>query len=153
MTDQPQQQRRREFHGHCPDSGPSPTYRSYASMLDRCTNENSVRWSYYGARGIAVCDRWLGSFTFFLADLGERPEGKTLDRIDGQGHYAPSNCRWATPVTQARNRRSTKLTMQAAREIRRQHASGEGGYRTIAARFGVTFSNVRDVVKGKTWIE
>jgi hypothetical protein len=92
----------------------SPTYISWHSMVWRCTKPSNKRWKHYGGRGITVCDRWNpeqgGGFEEFLADMGERPEGKTLDRIDVDGHYEPSNCRWATAKQQANNKRPKALT-------------------------------------------
>ena len=91
-------------HGHVGPDVPSPTYHSWQAMRQRCTNPNTVAWKYYGARGIRVCERWQ-TFVNFLADMGERPAGKTLDRIDCDGNYEPGNCRWATQAEQIRNRR------------------------------------------------
>jgi hypothetical protein len=95
----------RTKHGHTSrDGGVSPTYTSWRSMRDRCTNPKDNRYYLYGIR---VCDRWLHSFENFLADMGERPSGMTLDRYpDKNGNYEPGNVRWATPKQQAANRRT-----------------------------------------------
>lgn len=77
-------------------------------MKTRCLNAKQQRYSDYGGRGIRVCARWLKSFENFLADLGERPPGKTLDRINNDGDYEPGNCRWATSSEQQRNRRAKR---------------------------------------------
>src|SRR5262249_4309290 len=87
-------------HGHARGEQ-SPTYRSWLHMLTRCKDGRNP---HYGGRGITVCDPWPG-FENFLADMGERPPGKSLDRVDVEGHYAPENCRWATQSEQVRNRR------------------------------------------------
>lgn len=92
-------------HGHSAYRQPSsPTYVSWAQMKQRCTNPNHVSYKYYGAKGVTVCPQW-DSFVGFLADMGIRPEEKSLDRIDPTGNYVPENCRWATAVEQRANRR------------------------------------------------
>jgi hypothetical protein len=83
----------------------TPTYRSWLHMKERCTNSRCHAYASYGGRGITVCERWSASFENFLADMGKRPDGKTLDRIDNDGNYEPSNCRWATASEQRRNQR------------------------------------------------
>jgi hypothetical protein len=95
-----------KIHGQAIRDG-TPTYRSWGAMKTRCYNPNSDRYPSYGARGIKVCDRWRDSFVNFFADMGERPEGKTLGRFGDKGDYEPGNVQWMTPAEQAANRYRT----------------------------------------------
>lgn len=95
----------------------NPAYESWRSMRKRCLSPDNHNFEAYGKRGITVCERWRDSFDSFLADMGERPPGTTLDRIDTDGNYEPENCRWATPQTQARNRRNSITVRLGDREI------------------------------------
>ena len=98
-----------------------PLYDIYHDMVSRCSRPTHLRWESYGGRGITVCDRWRDDFWAFVADMGERPEGRTvggraawtLDRIDNDGHYAPDNCRWATGSEQAKNRRDSAYVLRS----------------------------------------
>lgn len=83
----------------------------YSNMKARCYNKNYDFYYRYGGRGIRVCDRWLGKYGFqnFLSDMGDRPEGYQLDRIDNDGNYSPENCRWVDKYTQMGNTSNTKV--------------------------------------------
>lgn len=92
-------------HGHRSGGKFSPTYVSWVGMKQRCNDSKKDNYKYYGGRGIIICDEWQTSFVDFLNDMGERPVGKTIDRIDPNGNYERSNCRWATMSQQYMNKR------------------------------------------------
>ena len=83
-------------------------YQVWTHMLYRCRNPRAKQYPDYGGRGITVCERWM-LFENFLADMGERPKGLSLDRLNNDGNYEPGNCRWATNIQQMRNRRTTRF--------------------------------------------
>jgi len=91
-------------HGMCR----TPEYGTWVRMIRRCTDPNLKHYKDYGGRGISVCERWR-VLDNFLADVGVRPKGTSLDRINNDGNYEPENCRWATHTDQMRNKRSNVL--------------------------------------------
>ena len=103
------------------------TYLAWQRMISRCYCEKTTRYEEWGGRGIAVCERWMTSFENFLADMGKRPPGLSLDRIDGNGNYEPGNCRWSTPTEQAWNRRSTRWITLCGNHLTLKEASARVG--------------------------
>lgn len=95
-------------HRHAAGGRMSPTYQSWTHMKDRCTNPNFNHYHRYGGRGISFDPLWV-TFEAFLADMGERPAGTTLDRRDNDGMYCKDNCQWATRGQQANNRSSNRM--------------------------------------------
>jgi hypothetical protein len=132
------------MHGHTAGKW-SPTYITWSGIVARCTNPKSEQYRWYGARGILICERWR-KFENFLADMGERPPGLTIDRKDSNGHYEPGNCRWASKTVQASNMRSTKLGPLKKLEAAWRVLVGGEKQVAVAASIGVSVFPVWDVV-------
>lgn len=95
-------------HGHSVRDKQNSAYSSWTAMRNRCKNKYHHAYHLYGGRGIGICKRW-NDFESFLEDMGDRPKGMQIDRIDNNGNYEPSNCRWATPKQQSRNRATNRF--------------------------------------------
>lgn len=106
----------------------SSEYRIWIGMRQRCSNPNNSRWEDYGGRGIHVCGRWDADFKAFLEDMGKRPVGTTLDRIDNEGPYSPENCRWATASQQQKNalRKHKRVTVNGREMTLEECAQASG---------------------------
>jgi hypothetical protein len=128
----------------------TPTYVKWLDARKRCFREKDSHFAEYGGRGISMCKRWHDSFEAFLEDMGKCPTGLTLERDDVNGDYAPGNCRWATKLEQARNKRSTVASPEIAAAIRSRCAAGETA-RALAAEYSMSPGNVYFIESGKTW--
>lgn len=140
-------------HGHASRTrGLSPAYKTWRQMLRRCYDMNAVNYDRYGKRGVTVCERWRGpeGFANFLADMGERPEGLTLDRCKGTLEYGPGNCRWANATEQSRNRRSVKLDTMKVRQLRLLAEMGYAGHH-IDRMFGLSRGRAGQILRGNGW--
>lgn len=116
------------------------TYKSWISAHQRCKNPHNHNYPYYGGRGIVVCDRWSGydGFINFLSDMGERPSKEyTLDRIDVNGNYEPSNCRWATKIEQGNNRRNNHILIDNGIEITASQFARKHGLTQSQVFYGI----------------
>jgi len=117
-------------------------------MIRRCTRTNDPRYPDWGGRGITVCERWL-KFPDFLADMGERPPGMTLDRINNDKGYEPGNCRWATPHEQQMNTRLFKLTPEVVAKVKQLRTTGLT-LQAIGIELGLHRDTVSRALTGKT---
>jgi hypothetical protein len=153
-----QNQKRKEQHG----LSAHPLYGTWLEMRRRCRDKNIPSYRNYGGRGICVCQKWDASFTEFLKDVGNRPEGDySLDRINNNGNYEPGNVRWATKKQQVKNRRKemlirgsrhalSKLTDDLVRDARLRDKNG-ATQRELAQRHGVSKTTIAAAINGKTW--
>ncbi len=105
----------------------STEYQSWSGMKRRCINKTNHAYSRYGGRGINICDRWITSFENFYSDMGHKPEGYSIERINNDGNYEPDNCKWATPAEQSKNKRMYK-----------NNKSGATGVTKVGEKWNVT---------------
>lgn len=128
-----------------PFKNPHPLYNVWRSMRGRCLNQHARSFPNYGGRGISICPEW-DSFAQFVSDMGERPPGTSIDRIDNDGNYTPENCRWASKRVQQRNRRNAVYVLVEGVRYRAIELAEQAGFKadTIIARAakGMTLEQV-----------
>jgi hypothetical protein len=128
----------------------TPTYEAWSAMVQRCSpKKNRKAFKNYAGRGISICKSW-SIFESFLSDMGEKPQGLTLERVDNDKGYSKENCVWATNEQQARNRRSTKLNPIAVKVIRYLHSQGRS-ITDLAKAHNVSLATVSNTVNNKIW--
>lgn len=134
-------------HGHARNGAQSTEYKAWAGMIERCHNPDNKKYPAYGARGIRVCARWRTSFPKFLADMGQKPAGFSLERKNNSRGYGPRNCIWAGPKTQARNRRNNKIVTMNGRQMSLAEAVETAGadYGRVALRLRRGWSFARAI--------
>lgn len=129
------------------------TYASWRDAKARCYNPNVHSYPHYGGRGIGMCERWRNSFEAFLEDMGQKPDGLTLERENNDRDYEPGNCVWATRRDQSQNRPAfNRLNRKTAADVRRRLRAGES-VEALAAEFGAARSTIQNVGDGKSWNE
>src|SRR5699024_9698380 len=124
------------------------TYKTWKEMRNRCNNPNAHNWKWYGGRGIKVCVRW-DDFLSFVEDMGERPEGTTIEKRDNKRYYAPSNCRWATQKEQTRKQAHCKHNGKVA-SLRNDRDTGMS-YSQLARKYKVSKTSAARCATGITW--
>ncbi len=130
----------------------SSEYRTWADMLQRCTNLKDTGYHRYGGRGITVCDRWKNSFTFFYEDMGPKPFPKAqIDRKKNNKGYYKSNCRWVTRVQNAQNTRRNSFTKEIVKQVRHMYEKEGFTAGQLQRIFNVPSSTLSYVLHYKTW--
>ena len=132
----------------------TPEYNSWNGILMRCNNQNHKSFKDYGNRGITVCDRWKNSFENFYEDMGSRPGAEySIDRIDNNGNYEPSNCRWATITEQNQNTRTNAIkSIAQAEEIRTKYKTGKYTQQELSKMYSCSYVNMNNIINNKRWI-
>lgn len=138
-------------HGHTRGGRTTPEHESWQAMMGRCYTKSAGGYDRYGGRGITVCDRWH-SFENFLENMGPRPPGTSIDRINGRGNYEPGNCRWASQAVQVRNTTRVTLTERSVALIKRQLIGGAEPLR-LAAEYNVRPMTIYRIRNGKRWAD
>lgn len=130
-----------------------PIYKAWWGMKDRCYAKNNHHYKNWGARGIVMCDEWLNNFQAFYdwAIANNWNKGLELDRIDNDGNYEPSNCRWVTTKVNTRNRGSNKLDMEQALTIRKLFSTRAFTKQELANIYMVSYSTVQGIVQNQIW--
>lgn len=126
-----------------------PLYKTWKNMMSRCYSPNDRAFGDYGARGIGVAEEWH-DIRNFVRDMGEKPLGHTIERLDNERGYSKENCAWASRTDQNRNTRKNKMTMESATEMRELRAQG-AKRKELATRFGVSEATVKKVISGAYW--
>ena len=129
-------------------------YKIWQGILDRCNNSNCKNYFHYGGRGITVCERWKNSFENFYKDMGPRPSDKySIDRIDNNGNYQPSNCKWSSRKDQARNTRKNVIeSLEQAEEIRTKYKTGKYTQQELSKMYSCSYVNMNNIINNKRWI-
>ena len=131
---------RHHYSGH-------PVYKTWIAMKQRCYNRRHTGYSSYGGRGITVCERWINNFPAFFHDMGNRPDGFTIERINNNGMYEPSNCRWISRKDQLMNRRNTVMVTIEGKQYKAKFLADIAGMKTdtIISR-AKTCQTLREVI-------
>lgn len=144
---------RNHKHGGAKRGAKLALYRAWTNMRNRCSNKNSRDWARYGGRGISVCESWSCSFTEFAewAEANGYDEGLEIDRVDNEGNYEPSNCRFVAHRINSRNTSACILDQDKADAMRQEYCEGVGA-KMLAEKYGVNISTVRHVLKNRHWV-
>jgi hypothetical protein len=137
-------------HGNRKPKSTTREYRSWCGMIQRCYKSYSPMYANYGGRGISVCEQWRSSFTQFLEDMGKCPEDCSIDRIDFNGNYEPSNCRWANNTVQNQNRRTTILNEKMILSARKRSSDGEK-ICDISRNLNVPYNTLWQAIRKNSW--
>ena len=124
------------------------TYTSWRKMRERTGNPNEIGYRHYGGRGITCCSRW-SLFKNFLEDMGPRPEGMSIDRVDIDGPYSPDNCRWATRSQQMKGRGNWKISDTQIERVKDLLLTSNESNRAIAKYLGISNGTINNIMNGR----